>query len=209
MAFFSDSLSNFELISVLMKKRLVMSKLRLEEFLEIRRSRALNASESLELEGLLAGDVTLRSWWEDECSLDEILQREPKLQLSSNFTAMTVNRVKQSLPPSETGVVVSGRRRWRRLWPRLIVGAGLATATFVAGIRFVDQQEKRRMADTVLSVSESFAVVSELTLGEPKGEAVEEASVAAFIEAMTDFQAIRVLNHVPASEDADLLAALE
>ena len=186
-----------------------MSESRLEEFLEIRRTRPLNEDESRELEGLLTTDVSLRSWWEDECALDEILQREPEIELSSNFTALTVNRLKQSLPSSEAEGVAPGWHRLRRLWPRLIVGTGLAAATLVASLRFVDQQEKRMMADAVLSVSETLAMASELTLVEPHGEASDEASVAAFIEAMTDFQAIRVLNHVPASEDADLLAALE
>jgi hypothetical protein len=93
--------------------------------------RKLTPGEEAELRAWLAARPELKSDWESEAGLSEILGRLPDPGVATNFTAGVLSRIRRIGDTADSGSTASGWGwDWRRLFPKtafalLVLGLGV------------------------------------------------------------------------------------
>jgi anti-sigma factor RsiW len=154
----------------------------------------LNDQEKAALDNLLAADPLLKSEREDQLALNELLAKIPDAPLSSNFTALVMQAVRQS----EKRPGPATPFRWfSHGFAR--VAAGLAVVT-VIGFGLNHHYQTVQRSELAAGLRDFTTIAS--TLDSQKTPAVEM---------FQDFDAIQKLSRVPANPELDmeLLVALQ
>jgi hypothetical protein len=151
--------------------------------------RPLTTAETDELHKQLAGKPDAKADWEAELALTEALRSLPNIPLASNFTARVVDAALRDS--------AAGQRKWhwlrlahwplRRLLPRLAFGLAVAAVGFFSFHQLHEAENER--------IGRSARVLSEV------------ASVPG-LDALSDFEAIRVMDAAPAA-DEELLRLMQ
>lgn len=154
----------------------------------------LTRDEKREFDQRLTVDATLREAFEQEQSLEQLLDRLPNVPVSTNFTSLVLQSVRE-----QSGESGGAKKRWTRFLPfsltRLAAGLG---AVALAGFLSVHQYRKSERQEMVRSVTSFSGVASAI--------ASEESPDLVF----QDFDAIQRYS-VPAESELDLelLVALQ
>jgi len=155
----------------------------------------LNDEDKFRFESLVSSDPELRTKWEQELALNDLLAKVPPAAVSSNFTSLVMQAVEDEKRAStrKTASV-----RWLRFgFAR--VAAGLAFV-FVIGLGLYTRYEKTRQNQLATGLKDLTTVASVIA---PKG--------AAGVETLQDFDAIQKLSRIPQNSELDmeLLLALQ
>ncbi len=163
-----------------------------KELVEARWRRQLSPTEKAALAAFLSQHPEKQTEWGDEVALSELLHRLPQPQVSSNFTARTLQALEAELRRNEGP---ASRWRWwlnwtHRLAPRYAV-AGLLVVGSILGVFEYRVYNQKQVTQEMVS-----------TLG--RGTAALPAP-----ELLQDFDSIQLLGSVSTPSDEDLLAVLE
>jgi hypothetical protein len=148
-----------------------------------------NVEEAQEVRAFLAADPRHGQDWEEEVNLTRLLNGLSDVELSSNFTARTVQA-------AELKLAADRRRnsRWRQWWerrwrllPRLAFAAFLLTASLVI-YRETQSNRREQLVEGISTIAQVAAIPGPETL--------------------QDFDAIRALSPAPGA-DVELLRLLQ
>jgi anti-sigma factor RsiW len=155
--------------------------------------RQLSSEEKAALASFLALHPEKQTEWGEDLALTEILRQLPQPQVSSNFTARTLEALAAELRHSERSA--SRAPRWlkwtHRLTPRYAVAVLLVMGSILGVFEYRIHDQKRRVTQEMVS-----------TLG-------RAAAVLPAPELLQDFDSIQLLGSVSTPSDEDLLAVLE
>jgi hypothetical protein len=165
----------------------------LHELIEQARLRPLSQDKERRLKVLLEADLSRWPEREEDMALTRLLDKLPDAPLASNFSS----RVMQTIGLEEQRTSPTPHRFRPQAWARnwfIRLGFGSTVALIlVLGWNQTVQQERKQIAESVVTVSEVASVPS--------------------VEVLVDFEAIQSLGAVPPDEDVEadltLLAALE
>jgi len=147
------------------------------------------AEEAAEARARLEGHPELEADWEAETALTQLLSGLPDVEVSSNFTARTVQAAERKLAADRRRN--QGWRKWWRLHWRIVPRLAFAAFLVSAGLIVYDQvqsQQRQRLVEGLSTVAQLAAV--------PGPESLE------------DFEAIRALTPTPGA-DVELLRLLQ
>lgn len=162
----------------------------------------LTEAERREFERRLSADHALRENFEEEQSLEQLLDRLPNVPVASNFTALVLQSVRADAlrEGRKEGALAEASSRPKWPWLRFRVArlaSGLAVVTIV-GVLTVNHYRNVEKEEMVQSVA-SFTEVASAMSPEQKPGLV-----------FRDFEAIERLGGPAESElDLELLAALQ
>lgn len=151
----------------------------------------LPRDERARLEAALGNDPELKEQWEEELALNQLLNRVPEAPISSNFTAVVLERARleQRVP---------AKRRWFRFsLPKL---AGALAFVGVIGVGLNHRHEVQREEKFAEGIKQFTAAASEIRTKEIPA-----------VEMFQNFDAIEKLGHRAKDSDVDmeLLVALQ
>jgi anti-sigma factor RsiW len=154
----------------------------------------LSDEEKNRLESLISSDARLKSEWEEELALNELLAKAPDAPVSTNFTSLVMQAVAKE---RREAAHKTSTFRWLRFGFARVT-AGLAVV-LVIGLGLHNRYEKSQRTELAAGLRDLTTVASVL---DQKHSAVET---------LQDFEAIQKLSRVPGSSELDmeLLLALQ
>jgi len=147
----------------------------------------LGPEQQQQLDAYLAAHPAERPGWDEELALNHLLDQVPEVPVSSNFTALLLERVqRENSSPQAKGWPGMG---WIRGWiPKLAAAA----VVVCVGLLSYEQHQAAARRELARQVSE----MARLTRSTP-------------LEVLENFEAIQRLNHVSHDRDRELIAALQ
>ena len=161
----------------------------------------LTAAQQRALEELLATDSEFRTEFEEERTLDSVLEALPPAPISSNFTARVMREALKESDRAEP------RGWWRFRWRPALATAMVAVV--LGG--FIYQQQRQAAREELAQTLSTFTDVTS-TLAAAAGPQVEAIAPEPFplepplppVVMLQDFQAIQHLVLMPAEQEQDL-----
>ncbi len=172
-----------------------------KELLEAAWRRQLNSAEKAALASYLALYPEKQAEWGEDLALSEILHQLPQPQVSSNFTARTLQALEVELRRNDVGSagILAGfrvaSRRWWLKWTQGLALRYVATAMLVIG--------------SALGVFEYRAYHQKEVTQQMVSTLGRAAAVLPAPEVLQDFDSIQYLGSVSTPSDEDVLAVLE
>lgn len=161
----------------------------------------LKPEEQRQSQYLLHSDPAFKALWDQELALNRALATIPNAPLSSNFTSIVLQKVRNDHSNSQ-------RWEWtfpwfRTSWSKAIGAASLVLALTAFGVHSFHISKRHRMAQNLEEISPLASVLA--LAGDKPAEVTQK------IDLLADFEAIHTLACVPAHDDVDftLMAALE
>jgi hypothetical protein len=187
-----------------------MSEEQFHKFLEIQRTRPLSGDEQATLEGLFHLEDSMRQRWDEELELDRLIGDHSEPPVASNFAAQTLAAVQKS----------SYKRRsprirlslfWRTSLGRIAGVAALAIGMATLTVTIQRHQVRTQLSQVLSDVSDAMEATQALTGASSSSPELGEllSDPDELLEALSDFNSIRLMNSLPAESDASLLAALQ